>query len=344
MNEYLSFFHTQLTDPERIPVALMALVVCAVAGMVTGPMHGNANPFYWVLMDGVFGGLGRRLDRTQRKPADLMVRGFALMVAALFLSYFVGQAAELLAAQYPVYGVTHVVLLALTLTVGSAWFGLLRVYGALDKGLKVAPGAYATIARTARTDLSRSDDYGITRVTMAMVARCFDKGLVAPIVFFLILGLPGAYIYACLAFFAWRFGKDGYSKGFGAIPLALEKLLGWVPMTLSGSLMALAGLFTPTGGMTRALKGLTRKDGAPYEEGGLPVTAMAYALDVSLGGPVTDLDGSALARKWVGPSGATARLEAGHLRRALYISMMAHLLLIASLLGAMVWAGNFITG
>ncbi len=340
MNEYLSFFHTQLTDPERIPVALMAMLVCAVGGMVTGPMHGNANPFYWVLMDGVFGKLGRRLDRTQRKPADLMTRGFMLMVAALFVSYFVGQSAAVLADQYPLYGVTQIVLLALTLTVGAPWFALLRVYGALDKGQKVSPGAYANIARTGRTDLSRSDDYGVTRVTMAMMARCFDKGLVAPLTLFLILGLPGAYIYASLAFFAWRFGKDGYSKGFGTVSMGLEKVLGWVPMTISGSLMAAAGLFTPTGGMTRAIKALMRPGGAPYAEGGLPVTAMAHALDVSLGGPVMDLDGSAVARKWVGPEGATARLEAGHLRRALYISMMAHLLLVASLLGVMMWAAR----
>ena len=145
MNEYLSFFHTQLTDPDRIPVALMALLLCAVVGMITGPMHGNANPFYWVVMDGLFGGLGRRLDRTQRKPADLMMRGFLLLVFALLLSYFVGQAASLLAARYPLYGATNVILLALTLTAGSAWFALLRVYGALDKGEKVTPGAYAKL-------------------------------------------------------------------------------------------------------------------------------------------------------------------------------------------------------
>ncbi|MBU0800265.1 MAG: cobalamin biosynthesis protein, partial [Alphaproteobacteria bacterium] len=197
--------------------------------------------------------------------------------------------------------------------------------------------------RTTRTDLSRMDDFGITRVTMAMVARSFDKGLVAPIFWFLLFGLPGAYIYAGLACFAWRFGKDSYTKGFGRTALLLERLLGYVPMTVSGSLMATAGLFTPTGGMTRAVAALMNKKGAaPYYEGGLPVTAMAYALDVSLGGPVTDLDGSALKRAWVGPETATAKLEAGHLRRALYMSLMAHLLLVATVLGGLLWVGKLL--
>ena len=116
--------------------------------------------------------------------------------------------------------------------------------------------------------------------------------------------------------------------------------MGFAPHILSGALMALAGLFTPTGGMMRAFTGLLKSKGrAAYVEGGLPLTAMAHSLNISLGGPVHDLDGSALKRAWIGPEGATAQLDAGHLRRALYICLMAYLLLIASLCGAMIWAG-----
>jgi adenosylcobinamide-phosphate synthase len=343
MTEYLEYFHTQLIDPNRLPVAVFAILLCAVTGMVTGPMHGNANPFYWLLTNGLVGELGKRLDRTQRKAGDLMMRGFLLTVVVLLLSWFVGQAAGRLALRFPMHGVTEIVLLALTLTAGTPLFALLRVYTALEKG-KVGQGAYYNVARTTRVDLSRTDDFGITRTAMGMVARTYDKGLVAPLVWYLILGLPGAFIYAGLAAMAWRFGKDGFTKGFGAVPLALERLMGFIPMALAGCLMALAGLFTPTGGMTRAFTGLLRAGGTPYNEGGLPVTAMAHALKVSLGGPANDLDGSALKRQWVGPDGATAKLEAGHLRRALYIVLMADLLLVASLLGALVWGGLIFNG
>lgn len=343
MTEYLAYFHTTLIDPSRLPVAVFAILLCAVLGMITGPMHGNANPFYWVLTNGLVGELGKRLDRTQRHAGDLMMRGFLLTIFVLLMSWFVGQAADRLALHYPVHGVTEIVLLSLTITVGAPLFALLRVYTALEKG-KIEKHSYYNVARTTRVDLSRTDDFGITRTTMGMVARTFDKGLVAPLVWYFILGLPGAFIYAGLATMAWRFGKDGFTKGFGALPLALERLMGFVPMLLAGALMAAAGLFTPTGGMTRAFIGLLKQGGSRYNEGGLPVTAMAHSLNVSLGGPANDLDGSAMKRAWVGPKNATAKLEAGHLRRALYIALMADLLLIATILGALVWGGLIFTG
>lgn len=327
-----------LLDPSRIPVAILALVLAAVVGAVTGALRNNANPFFWGLSDGVFGSIGARLDRRERKAGDLVFRGFFLTMFGLVFAWLIGNAAGKIAFQYPFYGAAETILLAFTLTGGTVWFALLKLYGALKKK-QVGKGAYYTIARSTRIDLSGADDFGITRAGMGYAARAFDKGAVAPVFWYLLCGLPGAYIYAVLAAIAWRFGKDNFTKGFGKAPLALEQLMGFAPHILSGLLMAAAGLFTPTGGMTRAFTSLLRKKtAAPYAEGGLPVTAMAHSLNVSLGGPAVDLDGSTLKRAWIGPEGATAQLDAGHLRRALYISLMAYLLLIASLCGAMVWA------
>ena len=115
--------------------------------------------------------------------------------------------------------------------------------------------------------------------------------------------------------------------------------MGFVPNLLSGIFIALAGILTPTAGMSRAFVGfLTPKGQAKYEEGGFPMTAAAHALNVSLGGPTQDLDGSAIQRGWVGPSNATAQLQAKHLHRVVYISFMAHILFLAALSGAMLFA------
>lgn len=327
-------------DPDRIPVAMMAWLLVGIAGLITGPMHGNANPFLWLILDKTFGKIGARLDRKERKRADLIVRGFFLTLAGALVVLGMGVFAADLAAARSFYGVTEVFFLALALTGGSVWFSLLQLYFAMrDK--KVSKGAYYAIARSTRADLSGSDDYGITRAGMGLAARSFDKGLVAPVFWYLIGGLPGAYLYAALAAISWRFSRDGFTAGFGVFALRLEKLAGFAPNILSGVLMALAGLFTPTGGMTRALIGqLFGKEKAKYEEGGLPVTAMAFSLGVTLGGPAVDLDGISLKKAWVGPKGASARLEEGHLRRALYIGAMAHLLFMASLAGGLFWAGR----
>ncbi len=216
----------------------------------------------------------------------------------------------------------------------------MRLYGAL-KDNKVK-GAYLAIARSTHTDLSGADDFTITRTGMGFAARAFDKCTVAPVFWYIIGGLPCAYVYAGLATLSSRFARDGFTKGFGAIPMGLEKVAGFVPSCFAGLFMALGGLFTPTGGMMRAFRGLLAAKGkAPYAEGGWPLTAMAWSLNVSLGGPVIDRDGRSLKRAWVGPQNATARLEPGHLRRALYISLMAYLLFMAGLMGLMLGIGAF---
>ena len=333
--------HHYLFIPERIPLAMAALLLAGVVGMVTGPLWGNANPFFWIVVNKALGTFGARLDRVQRKPGDLMIRGLLLSLVGLLLFYAAGRGAETLVRLVPLAGVTEIIALSLVLTAGTVWFALLKLFFAM-KEKKTGDRTYYAIAVSTRTNLAAADDFTITRIGMGWAARMFDKGVVAPIIWFLIGGLPAAYIYAGLAALSWRFGRDGFTKGFGRIPLVLEKLMGFGPMLLSGALMAGAGLLTPTGGMTRAFAGLMRKEGAaPYEEGGLPVTAMANSLNVSLGGPVIDLDGSTIKRAWAGPKSATAQLGEGHLGRALYISLMAHLLFLAAMGASLLYAGRF---
>lgn len=339
MADYITIVHQFFFHPDRIPLAMAAILLVGIGGMVTGPLAGNANSFLWAMVDKTLGAIGGRLDRVQRKAGDLMMRGMMLTAAGLVLFYSLGQGAEQAARLEPLGGATEIILLALCMSAGSVWFALLRLFFALKDKKKISKNAYFTISRTTRTDLTSADDFTITRVGMGLAARSFDKGIVAPVIWYLIGGLPVVFIYAGLSALAWRFGKDGFTKGFGRVPLALEQLMGFVPSVFAGFMMAAAGLLTPTGGMTRAFAALLKPDGrTPYAEGGLPVTAMANALDVGLNGPCTDIDGSAIKRAWAGPDKATAMLDAGHLRRGLYISLMAHLLFLAGLGSALLFS------
>lgn len=340
MVDFISYIHSILLDPARFSIILAAMLLTAIVGIVTGPMHGNANPFFWKVINILFGGVGIRLDRKERRRSDLMFRGLFITVIALALSLFIGKTLAGLSVMFPFRGASEAIFLSLTMTSGAVWFGLLKLYFAL-KEKKLSEGVYYTIAHSARTNLSLMDDYGITRTAMGYAARSFDKGLVAPAIWYLIAGLPGAFLYSGLVALAWRFGRDGSGTGFGAVFIALEKLMGFIPAILSGFLMAAGGLFTPTGGIIRAFFSLIRVEGvSKYQEGGLPVTAMAHSLNVSLGGTVTDIEGHVIKRSWVGPEGATAKIEYGHLRRCIYIVLMAYLLFAFSLVFAMLYAGR----
>ncbi len=338
--DFIENLHDYLLDPARFPTAIAAFVIVTLVGMVRGGLGGMATPFYWHLIDLGFGRLGDRMDKAGRPVGDLIFRGFIICTLVLILSYIVARLLGVLAFYYSYWSLIEVFSLCLVLTSGAVWAGMGQLYRALhDK--KVTTTAYFTIARSTHTDLSKSDDYTITRVGMGMGLRALDKGMIAPLLWFLIVGLPGAYLYAALAALSWRFGRDGAVNGLGSAPLAMEKLMGFIPNILAGVLVACAGLLTPTAGMTRALKGFfTSKGAARYEEGGYPVTIAAHSLNVTLGGPTTDLQGKLINRGWVGPTGASAKLDSKHLHRVTYICFMAHLLLLLGLLCAWVFSQN----
>ena len=335
--ETFLLWHPVLFNPERVPVALIALLLVCGLGAVTGGVAHSALPFFWQCMDAMTGALGRKLDRRQRKAADLAFRGFFILLTALVISYLAGRACELAAARTGWPTVISIASLSLLLTAGAIWNALLGLHGVLLDP-KAGKGAYLTLSRSSRIDFSSADTFAAIREGMALAARMFAMGMVAPLFWYLAGGLTAAFLYAGLAATAWQFGKDGFSKGFGSVALALEKILGIVPAILAAAILSLAGLFTPTGGLTPALSGFLRRKGkAPYAQGGPPLTALAGALNVTLGGPAVDRGGSAWQRAWAGPPGATAQLGAWHIKRAVYLIVMAHLLLAMGLGVAILW-------
>lgn len=338
---FLQDLHSQIFDPERLPVAVIAVAIVCVAGVLTGPLGGNANPLFWRTVDFLFGPLGSKLDKTERKAGDLITRGTIITLTGVIMAFLVGQAFQTLSVEYPNYRIVDIVALSIILSAGAGWNALGRLYKAL-KGKNLIKGAFYALATTTRSNLTTADEYTITRVGIGMGAKLLDKGIVGPVLWYLIGGLPVAYLYAGLAALSWRFGKEGFTKGFGNTALALEKLMGFVPNVFSGILISLGGLLTPTAGMTRSFIGLLHftKGRSHYAQGGAAVTAMAWSLKVSLGGATQDIDGSAIKRDWAGPDGATAQLDAKHLHRALYILVMAHLLFVAALLVSIIIDGH----
>lgn len=325
---------SEMASPDRLVSSLIAVALVALVGILTGPLRGNANPGLWGLLDMFFGGIARKTYNTERSHGSLAFRGtfFALLFVTGGLACGIG--AHLLEHRYPLGGFLEPLLLSLTLTGGTVWLSLHRLYHALAKSKGQTKASFLPLAVSARADLNTTDDFGIVRTGIGFMAQSFDRGLVAPLVWYLVGGLPLAFFYAALASSRWALAKDGFSKGLGDTALWLEKFFGMIPGLIAGIYLSIAALFTPGARLTRALPGWFAASGrAPYAQGGLAVTATAWALNVSLGGPVHDLDGSVLKKDWVGPAGATAKLDKSYLRRAIYMSLMAYVLVIASLIG-----------
>ena len=92
--------HSYIFDADRIPYAVMAIVLVHLIGVITGPRSGNANPMVWIWVDSLFGWLGDRLDKKQRAKADLAFRGFIIMAIALVVFVGFGEVCEYVSGRY----------------------------------------------------------------------------------------------------------------------------------------------------------------------------------------------------------------------------------------------------
>lgn len=341
--EFLSHIIGQIASAERLNVVIIALILVSLFGMLFGAYSGNANPFLWGALEKIFGGLTRRSYKVERSVSTLQFRGAVLLTLYLLITGIVAAIALLVERRFHVGGFMDPLLLTLTMSGGATWSSLVKLHHALraeeKRGQKISKGSFYEVAVSTRSNLNTTDNHGIIRVGIGFVATSFDKGVVAPLFWYILGGLPAAYIYCGIAAARWSLSKDGFAKGIGTLALKLEEVFGFVPQILSSIILALAALMTPYAGLIRSIIGMfARKGRAPYAEGGLPLTTLAWGLGVSLGGPVEDVDGSVLKRSWVGSSNSTARLERHHLRMAIYLNIMAFVWVFAFVVaGAMLW-------
>lgn len=184
------------------------------------------------------------------------------------------------------------------------------------------------LARIVGRDTDELDEPGIARAAIESLAESFCDGVVAPLFWLLLLGLPGIWAFKAISTADSLIGhREARWRAFGWAAARTDDAANLIPARLSGILLCLAGL----GGWR-----VMARDHAAHASpnGGWPEAAMAGALGIALGGPVA-YDGVMQGKPPIGAEGRAAR--AGDLPRALafYVRACALAWLIA---GGIAWA------
>lgn len=130
------------------------------------------------------------------------------------------------------------------------------------------------------------DEAGICRAAIETTAENFSDGVVAPVFWFVLLGLPGLVAYKAINTADSMIGHlTERHRAFGWAAARLDDLVNLVPARLSALLLAIAapvvgGSFT---GAFRVAWEDARKHRSP--NAGWPESAMAAALGLALAGP-----------------------------------------------------------
>ena len=188
--------------------------------------------------------------------------------------------------------------------------------------------ARRSVAMIVGRDPARLDRAGLARAATESLAENASDGIVAPVFWGVVAGLPGIAAYKAINTMDSMIGhrNDRY-EAFGKAAARLDDVVNWVPARLTGLLFALArpGQFDTAWRVMRRDAGAHRSPNA-----GWPEAAMAGALGIRLSGPRQYGDRVA-EEPWVNAGAPDP--GAGDLERALSLYRRAMVLLALALAG-----------
>ncbi len=190
--------------------------------------------------------------------------------------------------------------LLLSLPGGQLWLGLLMstliaqqslyIHVAdVAKALELSglEGGRIAVARIVGRDPEALDEAGITRAAIESLAENFSDGIVAPVLWGLVLGLPGMLAYKTINTMDSMIGhKSPRHLDFGRAAAKLDDLVNFPASRLSALLIVIASSFSCNASATqawRAVKRDARRHKSP--NAGWPEAALAGALDFAIAGP-----------------------------------------------------------
>ena len=160
-----------------------------------------------------------------------------------------------------------------------------RVADALERdGLR---GGREAVSQLVGRDTETLDEAGIARAAIESLAENFSDGVVAPVFWMIIAGLPGAAIYKAVNTADSMIGHQSQRyQAFGWAAARLDDVLNLPASRLSALLITAAAAMTKGHSAPAAWRAVCRD--APRHlspNAGYPEAAMAGALGLALGGP-----------------------------------------------------------
>jgi adenosylcobinamide-phosphate synthase len=279
----LMLWITGLAAPATICLtALLALVLDTLAGEPDWLYRRAPHPVAW---------LGARIEageavwnRDDHSEAARFRRGLALTLAVTLSALAVGLALGLILWSIPGGWALEALLAALLLAGRDLYDHVAAVARALARSL---PEGRAEVAHIVGRDPDALDEGGVARAALESLAENFSDGLVAPLFWYLLLGLPGLLAYKAINTLDSMLGHHTPRyEAFGKAAARLDDGVNFVPARLAGGLIALAALVMPRAQAGRAWRTMWRD--APRHRSpnaGWQEAALAGALDFALAGP-----------------------------------------------------------
>jgi adenosylcobinamide-phosphate synthase len=303
-----------------VALALFAMLVELCLGYPEALLRAIGHPVTWI------GALIALLDRRLNSARSGRATGIIALLAVLVIVGLITAIVQYALLKLP-FG------LLITALIGGALVAqrslhrhVSDVATALEQG-GLAAGRSA-VAHIVGRDTETLDEAGVARAAIESLAESFSDGVVAPVFWMAVAGLPGAALYKAINTADSMIGHhtERYEH-FGWAAAKLDDLVNLPASRLSALLLIAAAALRRDGTATEAWR--TVWFDAPRHRSpnaGYPEAAMAGALGLSLGGPRT-YDGERIEEATMGNGRWNA--TAADIRDALRLYRYADAILIA---------------
>lgn len=278
-------------------ILLIALGIDAVIG--------DPHALYRVMPHPVMlvGNLISYLDKTWNRPErTAKVRkalGVCLLLTMISLTYGIGLLILWVSSLIPFGWVLEVFMVFLLIAQNDLFKHVNAIANGLrDNGIE---GGRAAVAMIVARDPSKLDEGGVSRAAIESCAENYSDGIVSPLFWYVLLGLPGLLAFKAVSTLDSMVGylNDKY-RDFGWASAKFDDVLNYLPARLSGWIFVTAALVVPRADAKRAKRIMLRDCRIHHSpNAGWPETAMAGALGVRLLGP-RQYDGYSVDDPWIG--------------------------------------------
>ncbi len=272
--------------------AALAMLVERFAGYPKRVFDTISHPVVWI------GALIERLDRSLNTPsasaAEGRLRGalaLALLIAAVLIPTWM--IADILSG-WRLGWVVEALLATSLIAQKSMRDHVLDVWKAFGRSL---PEARKAVSLIVGRDPSQLDESGVSRAALESLAENTSDGIVAPVLWYVLLGLPGIAVYKAINTADSMIGhKSEKHLHFGWAAARLDDLVNLPASRLTGLLFAAT---EPK--RFREIVGIMQRDAPKHgsPNAGWPEAAMAAALGLKFGGPRA-YAGETVALPWMG--------------------------------------------
>ena len=311
-------------------LALIAVATEAAAGYPDGIYRRIGHPVTWI------GALITWCDQAWNSEMlsyeERRWRGIYVLVLLLAVGILSGLAITAILDEL-FHGLAALLLCGV---VGSSMLAQRSLYthvGAVASALETdgIEGGRRAVSMIVGRDTRALDEAAVSRAAIESLAENFSDGVVAPLFWMVVAGLPGAIAYKAVNTADSMIGhKSPRHLAFGWASARFDDLINLPASRLSAFWLVLAAALSPGLAAQRAIDVLLRDAGHHRSpNAGWPEAAMAGALGIRLSGPRI-YDGIEVAERWVGEG--RNELTAHDIRAALDLYRAACGLQIAALI------------